>query len=318
MTTLAEFIPARRGLPAGRFFLLPGVTIILALLAAPLWADDNLLAFGLNLFMSVALAESWLILSGFTGYISLGHAVFYGLGAYLMAVMFNSLPWWVVLPLCGVASGVMALLVGYPALRVRGPYFVILTLGLSELVKFIVVTIESDLGNFGRILMGAPDTGTLYEIMLALAVLAFGGAALIQKSRFGAGLRAIREDETAAETIGIGAGRLKLAAFAASAIIPGMVGGVMAMRSAYFEPMTAFDPLVSFTIVTTAMIGGIDSPLGPLLGALILGGGGQLLWARAPQIYNILLGVLLVVFVLYVPEGIYGKLAAWRGKVRKP
>jgi branched-chain amino acid transport system permease protein len=90
-----------------------------------------------------------------------------------------------------------------------------------------------------------------------------------------------------------------------------MVGATMAMRSAYFEPMVAFSPMVSFAIVTTAMIGGSDTPMGPVLGSIVLVGASELLWAQAPEVYNIILGVVLVVFVLRVPEGIYGRMMMW-------
>jgi branched-chain amino acid transport system permease protein len=312
MTDMAE--PSRAAMPAVPLAHAAGIIAALGVLAAaPLFVNQYGLSVALNLFMTVALAESWLILSGLTGYVSLGHAVFFGLGAYTMAVCFDSAPFWAVIPLGGIASALLALVLGFPALSVRGPYFVILTFGLAELVKFVVVTIESAVGNFGRILMNVPDIAVLYELMLGLAAVAFALVAVVQRSRFGAALRAIREDESAAETIGINVRSAKVAAFVLSAIIPGMVGAVMAMRSAYFEPMVAFSPMVSFTIVTTAMIGGSDTPMGPLLGALLLVGASELLWSHAPEIYNILLGIVLVVFVLRVPEGLYGRAAAWLG-----
>jgi branched-chain amino acid transport system permease protein len=262
----------------------------------------------LSILMWVALAESWLVISGLTGYVSLGHAVFYGLGGYFCVLTWQSLP----LPLAllggGLASGALALLVGYPVLRVRGPYFVILTFGLSELVKFVVINVEAALGVFSRLLLGGPSLETLYYVMLALALAACALAWWVGRSRFGVGLRAIRENETAAETIGIPVARFKLAAFALSAVIPGMVGAVMVLRSTYFEPMQLFDPVTSFTIVTVAILGGSDDVRGPLLGALFLTGLSELLWARAPQLYMILLGVLLVGFVLAAPDGIVGRL----------
>ena len=256
--------------------------------------------------MSVALAESWVLLSGLTGYVSLGHAVFFGIGAYVIALLWDDAPYWAAIPAAGAAAALFAALVGWPALKVRGPYFVILTFGLAELAKYCVVEIESRVGNFGRILLGAPSLAVMYEMMLALAVVATLAVWLVRASRFGAGLRAIREDETAAETIGISVARLKLYAFAASAVVPGMVGAIMAMRSTYFEPMQGFSPLISFTIVTTAMVGGSDSPAGPILGSVFLVGASELLWANAPEIYNILLGALLVGFVLFAPDGIHG------------
>jgi branched-chain amino acid transport system permease protein len=300
---LTPAVPLARGI---------GVAAVLGVLAAaPLFISQYGLSVGLNLFMTIALAESWLILSGLTGYISLGHAVFFGLCAYIMAVCFDAVPFWAAIPLGGIAAAMLALVLGFPALNVRGPYFVILTFGLAELVKFVVVTIESAVGNFGRIMIDVPDITVLYELMFGLAAAAFALVALVQRSRFGAALRAIREDESAAETIGINVRFAKVAAFVLSAIIPGMVGAVMAMRSAYFEPMVAFSPMVSFTIVTTAMIGGSDAPMGPVLGAVLLVGASELLWAHAPEVYNILLGVVLIVFVLRVPEGLYGRVVAW-------
>jgi branched-chain amino acid transport system permease protein len=316
MTKMAE--PSRGAMLAVRPARVVGVAAVLGVLAAaPLFVSSYGLSVALNLFMTVALAESWLILSGFTGYVSLGHAVFFGLGAYIMAVGFDVAPWWAVIPVGGVAAAGLALVLGYPALSVRGPYFVILTFGLAELVKFVVVTIESAVGNFGRILMNAPDITVLYELMFALAAAAFALVAIVQRSRFGAALRAIREDESAAESIGINVRSAKVVAFVLSAIIPGMVGAVMAMRSAYFEPMVAFSPMVSFTIVTTAMIGGSDTPMGPLLGAVLLVGASELLSVHAPEVYNILLGVVLIVFVLRVPEGIHGRAVAWFAQWRR-
>jgi branched-chain amino acid transport system permease protein len=244
-----------------------------------------------------------------TGYISLGHAVFYGIGAYVAVLGFGNAPLWIMIPAAGLVAALFALLVGYPAMRVRGPYFVMLTYGLSELVKYIVVNIEAELGKFGRLLMGAPDLESLYMILWVLAVLATALAWAVRRSRFGDGLRAIREDEQAAETMGVPVARFKLIAFTLSALIPGMVGAVMVMRSAYFEPLQVFSPVVSFSVVTMAIIGGSDDAPGPLLGALFLVVLSELLWANAPEIYMILVGLMLIGFVLFAPDGIYGRLA---------
>lgn len=276
--------------------------------ALPFLVDDYLLGVGLLLLSGVALAESWIVLSGMTGYISLGHAVFYGIGAYVAVLGFGSAPLWLVIPGAGLIAGLFALIAGYPAMRVRGPYFVMLTYGLSELVKYVVVNIEAALGKFGRLLLGAPDLETLYLILWVLAVLAAALAWSVRRSRFGDGLRAIREDELAAETLGVPVARFKLIAFTLSAIIPGMVGAVMVLRSSYFEPLQAFSPAVSFSIVTMAIIGGSDDAPGPLLGALFLVILSELLWANAPELYMILVGLLLVGFVLFAPDGLYGRL----------
>jgi len=262
--------------------------------------------------MRVALAESWILLSGMTGYISLGHAVFFGAGSYVMVLCWGVLPFWLVVPLAGLVAGLLALGVGYPCLRVRGPYFVILSFGVAEFVKFVVVSIEAGLGKAGRLLFGTPSLETLYFIMLVLAAASVVIAYRVRRSRFGAGLRAIREDEDAAETIGVPTTRFKLFAYGLSAIIPGMVGAVMVLRSTYFEPLQVFNPVVSFTIVSMAIIGGSDDAPGPLMGALFLVILSEILWANLPELYMILLGMLLVGFVLGAPNGIYGWLRARR------
>lgn len=285
------------------------LVLALAALALPPFLGDYGVGVALSLVMWVALTESWIVLSGMTGYVSLGHAVFYGIGAYVGVLLWNDLPGWAAIALAGTTSGAFALLVGYPVLRVRGPYFVMLTFGLAELVKFVVIDIESSLGVFSRLILGGPSVLVLYYVMLGLAAAATAMAALVGRSRFGYALRAIRENEVAAETIGIPVARFKLAAFALSAVIPGMVGAVMVVRSSYFEPLQAFDPVVSFTIVTIAVIGGSDDARGPLFGAAFLVILSELLWDRAPQIYMILIGVMLVGFVLFLPEGIAGRLS---------
>lgn len=289
---------------------------LLALLGVSIFIPEIASEYGLSVALSiamwVALAESWVLLSGMTGYISLGHAVFYGLGAYVGVLLWSHVPIAVAIGLSGVCSGLFALAAGYPTLRVRGPYFVMLTFGLSELVKFVVIDVEAGLGVFSRIILGGPSLTELYYIVLGLAAAATAMTHVVSGSRFGYGLRAIRENETAAATIGIPVWRYKLTAFALSAIIPGMVGAVMVARSTYFEPMQAFDPIVSFTVVTIAIIGGSDDAWGPLVGAVFLVGLSEFLWDKSPQMYMILLGILLAAFVLFAPEGITGRLLVRR------
>jgi branched-chain amino acid transport system permease protein len=273
----------------------------------PLVVGPYALGIGLGLLMWIALAESWAMFSGLSGYISLGHAVFYGVGAYATVLLWQVVPLWLAIPLSGVAAGLLAVCLGWPCLRVRGPYFVILTLGVSEFVKYIVISAEAALGRQGRLLIGTPSLIVLFEAMLALAVVSMIVLYVVRSSKLGAGLLAIREDEVAAEAVGVNATALKLLAFTLSALIPGMVGGLMILRSTYFEPLQAFSPTTSFTIVTIAILGGTDEVPGPLLGAVLLVLMSELLWARAPEVYMIILGVLLVAFVLFLPEGLLGR-----------
>ena len=283
----------------------------------PLFGGDYFVGVVLTLLMWIALTESWVVLSAMTGYVSLGHVVFFGAGAYVMVLTFGVLPFWASVLASGAVAGALALLVGYPCLRVRGPYFVILTFGLAELVKFIVINVEAALGKFGRLLFGGPSLSELFYVVLLLAAASVVITFAVRRSRFGAGLRAIRENEEAAETLGINVAGFKVLAFALSAIIPGMVGSVMVLRTTYFEPLDVFNPITSFTIVSMAIIGGGDDVPGPLYGACFLVLLQELLWANWPEIYMVLLGTLLVGFVLGAPSGIQGRIAALRRGVAR-
>jgi branched-chain amino acid transport system permease protein len=283
-------------------------TAALLAIALPSVANNYFVGVGFTLLIWIALTESWIVISGMTGYISLGHVVFIGIGAYVAALTWLVLPIWLILPFAGVAAAALATVVGYPCLRVRGPYFVILTFGLSELIKYIVINIESALVVSGRVLFGAPGVETLYLMALALAWASIIIALAVRESRFGSALRAIRENEEAAETIGIATGRFKAAAFVLSSIIPGMVGALMIMRSTYFDPLEIFSPQTSVLIVTMAVIGGSDRPLGPVLGVGFLILLQELLWANLPQLYMIVVGALLIAVVVWMPGGLYARL----------
>lgn len=275
-------------------------------LALPSFASDYALGVAFNLAMWIALTQSWSILSALSGYVSLGHALFVGIGAYVTVLVFNVWPLPLALAASAAAASGLALLIGAPTLRVRGPYFVILTFGISELVKFLVMRIETALGQFSRLIFDAPPVTALYLAMAGLACAATLATVVVRASKFGHGLIAIREDETAAEAVGVPVARLKTTAFGLSAAIPGAVGGLIALRTNYFEPSQAFDPSVSFSIVTMAVVGGSDDFRGPLVGAAFFVGLSELLWARFPQFYMILLGAALILFTLFAPKGIMG------------
>lgn len=292
-----------------RYAWLLAVAAAVAVLAAlPFFANAYIVGVGLTILMWIALTQSWCVLSQMTGYVSLGHVVFYGIGAYLAVVTWQQAPLALVVPAAGVLAAAFAAIVGLPVLRVRGPYFVILTFGLAELVKYSIMAYESASGTASRILFGTPELTSVYFMMFALAAAAIVLLEVVSRSRFGHGLRSLRENEEAAETLGVPIVRYKLLAFVLSAAIPGMVGAVMAMRSTYFVVVQAFDPMVSITVIAMAILGGGDSSRGPLLGVLFLSILSELLWAQAPTLYMIVLGAILVVFVLLIPGGLVGLL----------
>jgi branched-chain amino acid transport system permease protein len=286
------------------------VGVILAALAlaalAGLFADDYWIGLGLGLMSAIALAQSWALFSALSGYISLGHVVFYGLGSYTVVMTWNVIPLWIALPVAGVSAGLFAFAIGWPVLRVRGPYFVILSFGVSELVKFVLVAVESALGHASRLILGAPDPIVLFYIAVGLAGVATLLAYAARKTKLGYGLRGIRENEEAAENLGVPVALFKAIAFVMSAVIPGIIGGVMALRATYFEPRVVFDPMISFSMIAMTIIGGSDDLPGPVLGALFLTILSELLWVNAPELYMIILGAMLVVFVRFIPQGLTG------------
>lgn len=304
-------IGARRmGMTAGAVLV---ATILLAGLVDRLGGDDGI-EFATSLALWIALSESWIVLSGFTGYISLGHAAFVGAGAYTTVLLWGVVPFWLGLCLGAAVGGVLAAAIGTPCLRVRGPYFVILTFGVAEFLRYLVIAIEARLGKFGRLLLDAPDQDTLLFVAAGLAGCAFLIAYAVRHSRLGIGLRAIRENETCAEMTGVRVGVLKIGAFALSAVIPAAVGGVMISRTGYFEPAQIFSPRISLTIITICIAGGSDSPWGPVLGAVFLQLMSEWLSESAPQLYLIILGSVLVLFVLCMPDGLAGQ---WGGLKRR-
>jgi branched-chain amino acid transport system permease protein len=294
--------------PAAAFRAATVVAIFAAAVAiAVLQLGGYAIEVATSLAMWIALSESWVVLSGNTGYVSLGHVVFFGLGSYVTAVTWGVVPVGASLLLGGVAAALLALVAGYPCFRVRGPYFVMLTFGLAEFVRFAIIAIEARASRFGRVVFGGPGPNEIFLMMVALGAAAFIVSFVVRRSRFGLGLRAIREDEEAASTSGVPIVHHKLAAFCLSAIIPGIAGGLFLLRSGYFEPTQVFSPSFSLTMITMAIVGGSEDAYGPLAGAAFLVVLSELLWASAPAAYMVILGVLLVVFVLKVPDGVDGR-----------
>lgn len=259
----------------------------------------------LDLLMWMALTESWIILSGYTGYISLGHSAFYGLGAYFMAMAWTHVPYVLGVMLAGLICAAFAFAIGFPFLRVRGPYFVILTLGLTEITKYIFINVEIKLGGtVGRILMMTPSVQTLYYSVLAVFVAVTLTAYKVKASRFGMGLLSIREDEDAANSLGVNTSLYKSLAFALSAAFPGMIGAILALRRSYVDPYTVFSPIVSFQVIVMAFLGGIEGIQGAMVGAVVLTLISEMLWARYPYYYMIILGMIMIVIVKFMPMGV--------------
>ena len=290
---------------SGKHISIPLALVVLGLCLFPLKVSDYHVSVVLDILMWIALTESWIILSGYTGYISLGHSAFFGIGAYLMAMTVSSLPFALVVVLAGALSSAFAFAIGLPFLRIRGPYFVILTLGLTELTKYVFINLEIKFGGtVGRVIMSAPDLLVLYYSMLLLAVVTTTVAYLAKNSRFGMALLSIKEDEDAANALGVNTSFYKLMAFGISAAIPGMVGAILALRRSYIDPYSAFNPMISFQVIVMAFLGGVEGIEGPMVGAVILTLISEILWAQYPYHYMIILGTIMILIVKFMPQGL--------------
>lgn len=281
---------------------------LLGLALLPRWlGDEYYLSLLISILMYCVLATAWALFSGPTRYVSLATAAFFGLGAYVTAVFGEQLPWAAVLAIAAGAGLVMALIVGLSTLRLSGVYFVIFSFGLAELVKQLVtwweVNITKDLGRYVFVEITQLD---IYWQLLALLALVLGLRALINRSRLGLALRVIGEDETVATHVGINTTHAKLLLFTMSAVFMTLTGAVMAPRWTYIDPSIAFAPVISFQTLIMALLGGAGALFGPVLGAVPLVLLFEYLGAHFPNHFSILLGLVFIVIVYAVPQGLSG------------
>ena len=298
--------------------------ILLGLLALVLAAAPNQLSVYLRSFllftmMYVVLALSWNIISGFTGYTSFGHVAFYGIGAYACAILVADYRWhWLAsLGAGAVVSAVVAVAIGYPVLRLKGPYFAIAMLGAAEGTR-VVATVWDSLthGGLGISLPSADTSTPTYYAMLALMVLTIVVCYVVGHSRFGIRLNAIREDEGAAEALGIDATRYKLAAFVLSAVFPAVAGGIQAYKVLYIDPPGVFFVQITIAMALMSMLGGKGTVIGPIVGAAVLYTAQELTWVNFPSAHLIAYGLFIIVIARFMPRGLVG-FAIDRGWVRK-
>lgn len=267
-----------------------------------------------GLFMQVALAQSWNLLGGYTRYLSLGHVTFFGIGAYTSAICLNDygISPFLTAPLGGVFAALLALIIGYPSLRLRGPYFSVITLSIAFLAQVAAFNSTPMGGGYGIQLPSLPlpiwQTETVfYFTFLALAAVVVWWARKMERSQFGLALLAIRNDEDVAEVFGVDVVRVKLKAFVMSAFVPGVVGGIFAYQISYIDPNSAFDIGLSIDMLLMAMFGGAGRWAGPIIGATVVYMLSQTLSFIIPSELNrVVFGIILVLVVFAMPRGIIG------------
>jgi len=265
-------------------------------------------------------AVSWNIISGYAGYVSLGHSAFLGIGSYTAAIIAERAgvnPLWMA-PIGGVVAVVMATLLGLVVLRTSGHAFVIITIALLLSAQIVAVNWRSltngsdgitlDLPPWSRDIQNLP----FYYVFLGLFFLTVVFSAMIRRTKLGTGLVAIREDEGKAAAIGVNTTRYKVTAFAASAFFIGVAGGVYAYFLTFLNPIGAFTILGSVTIVLSALAGGRGTLYGPVVGAFIVGIGQEMATVYGGSSSRVLLfGVALMLIVLFLPAGLLPTVEAW-------
>ena len=286
------------------------LTLFLSLLIVlPFFTEDYTLYVIYTLFLYISLAQSWNLLGGYSGLISLGHAAFFGVGAYATALTVNylGLHFLAAALMGGMTAVIFSVVMAIPTFRFHGIYFAIGTIVIAEALRLWMINWDVAGGPLG--ISFPTDCGTsltgFYYLMMIVAALATALPAVILKTKLGFGLRAIRDNEASAESIGVNIFRTKLWAFAISAFVAGITGGLYAVKVSTIEPNSIFEATWSLSAINMVIIGGVGTLAGPIFGAVFFICLAELLAGYSS--YQLLLtGIILVLIMRFLPGGIWG------------
>lgn len=282
---------------------------ILALL--PIFTEGFWLSLGVNIMLYAALCTAWTLFSGPTHLVSLASAAFFGIGTYSVAMLVEVLPFPILLLIAVVCGALLAVLVGLATLRLSGVYFVIFTLGLTELIGQIVVWMQTNFGGkIGLSVFTDFTESRLYWMLLGLMVVIFVTGWLINRSRLGFALRIIGNDETVGRHVGVDTARSRIILFAVSGAFIAVAGAIMAPRYAYITPQAAFSPMISFLVVIMALLGGTRRLWGPLVGVVPFTLVIDFISGRLPNHTPVIVGIAFLAIVYLLPDGVTGRLEA--------
>jgi branched-chain amino acid transport system permease protein len=315
--------------------LAPWLAGVIALALLPLVAPNSFfIHVAIMVLMWTLLGSAWNVLGGFAGQVSFGHAALFGIGAYVTMILYLKLgiaPWWGI-PVGGLAAALVSLPIGLICFRLRGPYFSLATLAVAEIVKLVALNWETVTnGPVGFLITGLPPVRVLgmnvdwesklpfYAVAALLALAGLASTAWLQRSRLGSFLVAIRENEDAAEAVGIDTIRAKVLTLALSAFLAGLGGGFYAFYFRYVDPDAVLNISISMEMVFIAMVGGLGTVGGPLIGAIFLTIVGESVRERFQVGHLIFYGLFMMLAIRYMPEGIWGRartlLSSLRAKV---
>ncbi len=314
-TAAGDAVPGLRGVP----FTLVLIAVAVAVFGAGRWFGNSYAFFvGYVVVQYIVLGTAWNILGGYTGYVNFGITAFFAIGAYSTVALHKllpALPLPVMIVVGGALAGVVGLGTGYLTLRLRGVFFSIATLALAVVVQTLITNWDFVGGARGAYvlrprvapLIGGEYVQYLFLLMLGLCVIVLATARAIERSALGYGFAAIRDDEAAAEASGVPTLKLKLIATALSGGFMGMAGAPLPFYVTYLDPSSGFSLNYAVNAIAMPLIGGTSSWLGPVIGAVLVGGLQEYLRVTISSAVNVLVaGVLMVAFVIAAPQGIVG------------
>jgi branched-chain amino acid transport system permease protein len=306
--------------------VVPAAAILLLLALPFLTTNQFLLHLAITVLMWTMLGVAWNLLGGYAGQVSFGHAAFFGVGAYTTMILYLKLglaPWYGIV-LGGLAGAAISAPIGYLCFRLRGPYFSLATLAVAEIVRLMALNWEAlTNGPVGLLITTLPTIHWLGEplnwerkepffyIVAALAVATMAAAHWLTRSRLGSYLIAIRENEDAAEAIGIDATRAKAATLAASAFFTAAAGGFYGLYFRYVDPDAVFPIALSIETVFIAVVGGLGTVAGPVVGAVFLTTIAELFRERFTVGHLVFYGLFMMLVIRFMPEGIWGRALRW-------
>ncbi len=283
------------------------IVLLIAILAClPMVIEkESIINLLIMIFLYIMLASSWNILGGYAGQTSLGHAAFFGLGSLLARQLWTA--GFPILPSIlagGLLAVAFALLIGIPAFRLKGVYFAIGTLALAQILYITVGNVFPTITSLPVEELVAYQLTPRYYLFLSLMVIIVGATYLLVNSRVGLGMMAVREEDDAAESLGVSALKHKLLALGFSAFFTGLAGGAFAYYQVSYYYQFAFAPMWSLDMLTMVYIGGTGTIIGPIIGAVFFVALKEFLVLNVGEYHLIIFGVLFVLVVLFLPGGI--------------
>jgi branched-chain amino acid transport system permease protein len=281
-----------------------GVSVFLALVPLLTKRNDfiNIL---ILIFLYVCLAQSWNILAGYAGQVSLGHAAFFGLGAITARFLWVlGYPFFLAFLMGGIVAVVFALIIGHPALRLKGIYFAIGTLGLGQILKITIGNVLPTVADLPGDYIATYSLIPRYYLFLVLAVIAVAVVYWISHSKLGLGMVAVREDEEAAKASGVNTFRQKMIALVISTFFAGLTGGAFAFYQVSYYHDLPFSPIWTFDALLITFVGGVGTIIGPIIGAFFYTIFKELFARTFPALHVFIFGILFILVVLLLPGGL--------------